>query len=190
VFAFLAFRIDRDPFGMSVVNVLMSGVWVGASDDVHAELAAALYHFTEAVAVAEKLTAVMEGDFSWIERHAAAGGQAGCVGVYTMEIIEPESGIVLAGIVFYKGQLHPAHGASVPLGSLDWLSAGEGESGHQAARSMQKFTPVIHRVCRFTPAGLVLPPVCNWIEWLPGANLGTTKLTCNTPLTSDPAPPA
>ena len=45
---------------------------------------------------------------------AAAGAKAGRVGVRAAEVVEPERGVEVAGIVFDQRELRPAHGAIDP----------------------------------------------------------------------------
>ena len=86
----LAVGIHRDPVGMRVVHVLVGGVRIGARDDDHAELAASGHQFAERIAVAEPLAAVVQRNLRGIVRDAAAGAQAGRVGMRALEVIEPE----------------------------------------------------------------------------------------------------
>src|SRR5689334_22437238 len=95
--AFVAVFVDGDPVGMCIVNVLMTRVRVSTRDDIHAELAACGDDVAERVTIAEPLAAVMQRNFSGIERNAAARVNEGGVGVHLLEIVEPEIEAVVAG---------------------------------------------------------------------------------------------
>ena len=155
----LALRIHRDPIGVRVVDVLVSGVGVGAGDDVHAELAAAGRHLAEGIGVAEELAAVVERDLGGVEGYAAAGAEAGRVAVGALEIVEPELRVVIAGVVFDEGDLGPAHGAVIPLrfASLggERGSGGRGQKGGVADEISS---------CGFHGGGR-LRPVYHWGGW-------------------------
>ena len=100
---FLPVGVDRDPVGMRVVDVLVGGVRIGARDHDHAELAAAGHQVAERIAVAQPLAAVVQRNLGRIVGDAAAGAQAGGVGVRALEIVEPEVEVVVA-----RDRLRPA----------------------------------------------------------------------------------
>jgi hypothetical protein len=114
VAALLAGGIHRDPVGVGVVDILVRRVRIGTRHHHHSQFPAARREFPECVAIAQPLAAIMQRDGSGIVGHASAGAQTSGVGMGTLEIIQPESGIVLAGIVFDQGQLGPTHGAIKP----------------------------------------------------------------------------
>ena len=58
--------------------------------------------------------ALLQRNLRGIERNHAARAQAGRVGMNAAKVVEPELRIVVAGIVFNKRELRPAHGAVVP----------------------------------------------------------------------------
>ena len=115
----VALFVDGDPIGVGVVDVLAGGVRIGASHHVHAQLAAAAHDVAKGVHVAQPLAAVLQRNFSGIERDAASGAQAGGIGVDSLKIIEPEGKVIIPRVIFYEGQLRPAHGAVVP----SWVAA-------------------------------------------------------------------
>src|SRR6185312_3088503 len=102
--------------GMSVIDILMNSVGVGARDDVHAQAAAAFHHLAEWIAVPQPFAAVVHGDPGGIERDASTGAKTSAIDMTAPEVIEPEVGIVVAGIVLYKSHLRPAHGTVIPAG--------------------------------------------------------------------------
>ncbi len=112
--ALAAVGVDGDPVGMRVVDILVGRVRIGARHHDHAQLAAARHQLAEGVAVAQPRAAVMQRDLGGIVGHAAAGAQAGGIGMGAPEIIQPESEVVLAGVVFDQRQLRPAHGPVNP----------------------------------------------------------------------------
>src|ERR1700733_2577343 len=97
--ALVALGIYGDPIGVRVVDVLAGGVRVGAGDDVHSLLAAALHDVPEGVHVAQILAAVVQWNLRGVEGHAASGAKAGRVGVDLLEIIEPEGKVVISRVV-------------------------------------------------------------------------------------------
>jgi len=107
-----AIRGDRDPIGMRVVDVLVDGVRIGPRNHVHAQFAAARYQFTEAVAIAQETAAVVQRNLGGIIGHAAAGAQADGVAMGALEIIQPEFGVILAGVILDQRELPPAHGTA------------------------------------------------------------------------------
>jgi hypothetical protein len=100
--------------GCCVADILVCGVRIGARHHHHAQFPAARRQFAERVAAAQPRAAIMQRDGRGIEGHASARAQTGGVGMRALEVIQPESGIVLAGVVFHQGQLGPAHGAMEP----------------------------------------------------------------------------
>src|SRR5262245_26681229 len=109
-----ALGVDGDPVRMRVIDILMSRMRIGPGDDIHAELATPRHQFAEAIAVAQILAAVVERNLGRIVGHATAGGKAGRVGMSPAEVIETESGIILARIVFDQRELGPAHETVIP----------------------------------------------------------------------------
>ncbi len=99
---------------MSIVDVLMNSVGVSSRDNVHAEIAASFHHVAEWIGVPEPFASVMHGNLRGIEGDASASAETSAIHMTTPEVIEPELGIVVAGIVFYEGHLRPAHGPVVP----------------------------------------------------------------------------
>src|SRR5436853_3584199 len=55
----ITLRIDGDPIGVSLIQRWMSGVWISASHDIHAEFAAALHEIAKRIAIAEELTPIV-----------------------------------------------------------------------------------------------------------------------------------
>src|SRR6185312_6855599 len=110
----LAAGVNHNPIGMRVMDILVDAVRIGAADNIHAEVAAALYHVAERIAIAEPFASVVHWNFGGIERDAASSAQASAVNVRAAKVIEPEFRIVVAGVVFNKGDLSPTHGAVVP----------------------------------------------------------------------------
>ena len=88
---FLPVGVHRDPVRVRVVHVLVDRVRIGARDDDHVQLAAAGHQVAERVAVAQPLAAVVQRDLRRIVGDAAAGAQAGRVGMGAPEVVEPES---------------------------------------------------------------------------------------------------
>ena len=143
--------VHGDPVWMRVVDVLMSGVWIGARDDVHPERATAGNELTERVAIAKEPAAMVERDFRRVVGHAPAGRQAGRVGVSALEVIEPELRVVLAGVVLDERQLCPSHRLVVPAGGRR-LCRMRGEwkrsRGHRRGRQLQELASVRHGYLR------------------------------------------
>src|SRR5207248_1304707 len=109
VAAWLAVGFDRDPIRMRGLHVVVGGVWISAGNHDHAKFAAAGDEFTEWVAIAEPLAAMVKRNFGRVISDAAAGAQANGVGARAFEIIEPELRIEFGGIVFDQSELGPAH---------------------------------------------------------------------------------
>ena len=105
----LAAGINCDPIGVSVLNIIISRMRICPGDDDHAELATAAHEFTKRVGVAKPLAAVMERDLCRIIGDATAGAKADRIGFRALEVVEPETRVELARIVFDKGELGPAH---------------------------------------------------------------------------------
>ena len=99
---------------MRVVDLLPAGVRIGARNHVHAHRAAAGHQITERVAIAQPCAALLQRKLRGIERNDTACAQAGRVGMDAAKVVEPELLVVVAGIVFNKRQLRPAHGPVVP----------------------------------------------------------------------------
>jgi hypothetical protein len=57
---------------------------------------------------------MMQWNFSWVESHDTAGAEQGTIGVYTLEVVEPEIWIVVTGVIFDEGKLSPPHGPVEP----------------------------------------------------------------------------
>ena len=83
--------------GWASIDILVGGVRIGAGDHDHVELAAAGDQLAEGVAIAEPLAAVVERDFGGVVGDAAAGAEAGGVGVGAAEVVEPEGEVELPG---------------------------------------------------------------------------------------------
>src|SRR6185436_5520181 len=88
----IAFGIHSNPIGMSLLNVVVSGMGIGAGEDDHSEFAASGDELAEGVVRAEPGTAMMEGNLGGIIGDATAGAQANGVGLGAAKIIEPELG--------------------------------------------------------------------------------------------------
>src|SRR5260370_20258809 len=132
-----ALGIYGDPIGMGIVDVLMGGMRIGSGDDVHPEFPAAIHHFAEAITIAEELAPIVERDLGGIEGDASATGEAGGIGVNALEVVEPEVGIVVAGIVLGEAHLGPAHRLVIPAWSGKLGGLGQGYGG----RSLEEKIP-------------------------------------------------
>ena len=110
------FRIDGDPIRVGIVDILMRRVRIGAGYYDHVECAAAGDELAEGIRVAHPGAAIVQADLGGVIGHAAAGAQAGRIGVDAFEIIEPELRIVSRGIILYQRELCPAHRAIEPPG--------------------------------------------------------------------------
>ncbi len=106
----------RDPVRVRRLHVVVGGVRIGAGDDHHPEVATPGDELAEHVAAAQPRTAVVEGDRGRVVGDAAAGAQAGGVGVRALEGVEPERDVELHRVVFDQGELRPAHGLVDPRG--------------------------------------------------------------------------
>src|SRR5260221_7006485 len=100
---------DRDPVGVGGPDVLADRVGIGARDDLHAERAAPCHERAERIGLSQPRAAVVQRHFGRVIRDDAARAQRGGVGVQAPEIVEPEPGIELPGVVLDQRQLHPAH---------------------------------------------------------------------------------
>ena len=104
-----ALRVHGDPIWVRGLNVIIGGVRVGAHEDDQAQFAAAGNQFAQHVAVAQPGAAMVKWNLRRIIRHATAAAEANGVGVGAPEIIQPEGGVELAGVVLHQGELRPAH---------------------------------------------------------------------------------
>ena len=75
-------------------------------------------HLAAALAIGAEILSSADDDLC----DAAARRQTRRVGMYHFEIVEPERRIVIAGIVFHKRQLKPAHRPVIPPFSRTLLS--------------------------------------------------------------------
>ena len=133
-------RVHRDPVRVRRLHVVVGGVRVGAGDDDHAEPPAAGDELAEHVAVAQPRAAVVERNLRRVVGHAAAGAQAGRVGVGAPEVVEPEADVELRRVVLDQGELRPAHRAGDPgrrgRRPVPWCRAVQGPRGPvQAAQA-------------------------------------------------------
>src|SRR5262249_16886697 len=106
---------------------------------------------------------VVKGNLSRVIADAAAGTQADAVDVHAVVEVEPEFGVVGAGVVFDEDELCPAHGFVEDAGRCrGWYGLGkcfaQRESTGGEARSGHEFTtinawPFIHRHTCFTTRG-------------------------------------
>ncbi len=119
----IAFGVDGYPVGVGGPGVVVGGVGVGADEDGHVEFAAAGDELAEDVAVVEPGAAMMEGDFGGVIGDTASSAETDTVGAGALEVVEPEGGVEVDGVVFDEGELGPALGFGGPGG--DWLG-GEG----------------------------------------------------------------
>ncbi len=101
--------VHRDPVRVRRLHVVVGGVRIGAGDDHHPELATPGDELAEHVAAAQPRAAVVEGDLGRVVGDAAAGAQAGGVGVRALEVVEPERDVELHRVVLDQGELRPAH---------------------------------------------------------------------------------
>ncbi len=98
--ALLAILIDCQPVRMRVVNILMACVCVGAGNDIHAQLAAAVRYIAKGIHIPQPLAAVVQGNLGGVEGDAPARIQNCGISMDSMEIVQPELHVVIAGIVF------------------------------------------------------------------------------------------
>src|SRR5262249_11831997 len=96
-------RGDGDPIRMRGARVLIRRMRVGAGDHDETELATAGDQFAEHIPLPQPLAAMMERNRCWIIGDAAAGTQADSVGTGAFEVIQPEAGVELAGIILHQG---------------------------------------------------------------------------------------
>src|SRR5438876_10572497 len=97
--AFLSLSVDCDPVRMRVINVLMNRVRIGARDYDHVHFPASCHQLPEGIGFAHPRAAPVQWDLGGIVRHASSGAETGGVGVDAAEVIEPELGVVMAGVV-------------------------------------------------------------------------------------------
>ncbi len=116
VAARVAVGVDGDPVGVGGFGVVVGGVGVGADEDGHVEFAAAGDELAEDVAVVEPGAAMVEGDLRWVVGDAASAAEADAVGARALEVVEPEGGVEVDGVVFDEGELRPALGFGGPGG--------------------------------------------------------------------------
>ena len=109
--------IDGYPIRMRLVDIIVRSVWIGAANHNHIEFPATTDEIAERVALAEPLAPIVKRDARRIVGYAAAGAEAGSIGVGSPEVIEPELKIELTGIVLDERELRPTHRPIEP-----WLS--------------------------------------------------------------------
>ena len=147
VAARIAVGVDGDPVGVGGFGVVVGGVRVGADEHGHVELAAAGDEFAEDVAVVEPCAAMVEGDFGGIVGDAAASAETDSVAASAFEVVEPEGGVEVDGVVFDQGELCPALGFRGPGGDgpggcgclspeVTW---GESDCGSSGGGRFEKF---------------------------------------------------
>lgn len=98
---------DRDPVRVSLLDVVVGGVGVGAGDDGHAHLPAPVHQLAEHVATPEPGAPVVEGDLRRVIGHAAPGAQARGVGLRSPEVVEPEGDAEGPRVVLDQRELRP-----------------------------------------------------------------------------------
>jgi len=52
----------------------------------------------------------VERDFGGVVGYAASAAETDAVGASALEVVEPECGVEVGGVVFDEGELCPAHG--------------------------------------------------------------------------------
>src|ERR1035438_4891688 len=114
--ALVAMFIDRDPIWMHIVDVLVTGMRIRSRNHIHAKFSASRNDVAECVHGPEPSASIVERDFSWIESDNASRAQAGRIGMDALAAVEPESEVVITGIVFDECQLGPTHRAVIPSG--------------------------------------------------------------------------
>src|SRR3569833_2238776 len=87
---------------------------IDPADDSHPQPTATPDHLTKAVVGSQIGAAVMKRDIRWIERNGPASAQTGALGANFLEVAQPESRIVVAGIIFGERNLEPATRADRP----------------------------------------------------------------------------
>jgi len=75
--ALVSRRIDGDPIGMRIIEVLVGSVWIRACNDVHAQLAAARDEITEGIGIGHPTAAMMERNFRRVISDAASRTKTG-----------------------------------------------------------------------------------------------------------------
>ena len=139
----IALCVDGDPVGVRGFGIVVGGVGVGADEHGHVLLAAAGDEFAENVAIVEPLAAMVKGDVGRVEGDAASTAETDAVGAGALEVVEPEGGVEVGGVVFDEGELRPALRFGCPGGDgLDgaryWLgpemSRGKGRECSDCAR--------------------------------------------------------
>ncbi len=112
----LAVLPGQRPFGMSGGGCGVHGVRVDPREHAHPQFLAHSDHVAERVDIlADALGHAVIGDRRWIESDAAARAEADAIGMDLPEIVDPESGVVAARIIFGKGKLKPAHRFARPI---------------------------------------------------------------------------
>src|SRR5215472_6779037 len=99
---------------MSIVYILMSGVGIRTANHIHLQAAASRHHFPKRIAVAQPFTAIVQRNLGRIKRNATSRAEACPIGMDAVEVVKPESRIVISWIILHKGKLSPAHRAVVP----------------------------------------------------------------------------
>ncbi len=125
----VALGVHGDPVRVGVVDILVRGVRIGAGDDDHVHLAAAGDQVAERVGGPQPGTAIVQRDFGWVEGHAAAGAEAGGVGVSAPEIVEPESGSNCPGSFSTSVNCAQRMGRSNQPASAAWPGATQSAAG-------------------------------------------------------------
>ena len=105
----LARRVDGDPVGVRGLHVVVGRVRIRARDHDHSELAAAGDELAEHVPLAEPGAAVVERNRGRVVGDTAARAEADRVRARAGEVVEPEGGVELDGIVLDERELGPAH---------------------------------------------------------------------------------
>ena len=111
----LTIRPDHDPLRMGIIGVLMHCMWVGARNDIHAQLATPLIEFAKGIAIAHPRRAIVKGDLGRIIADAAPRAQTGRVAMRPLKEIQPKIDIVANRIMLGERQLCPTHGAVKPV---------------------------------------------------------------------------
>ena len=114
--AFRTIGINCDPIGMSVVYILPGGMGIGPEHDLHVQFFTTRHQITECVLITQKIASMVQGYVRWIKSDDPARAQQGTIRMNPFEIVEPEIGIIMAGVTLYKSQLYPAHWAIEPIG--------------------------------------------------------------------------
>ena len=110
----------RHPFRMRAKCFLSASVRICTGYYVHAQIATTSGELTKGIAIPKVLAAVVQRDFGWVEGYATTSTQAGSIGMNLFEIGQPHGQIVVAGVVFSKCNLGPAHGLIEPACRLVW----------------------------------------------------------------------